>query len=246
MKQTFWYVAGSAALVLMALIGVSMLPLTRSAQAQTVATATPIRQVTVVGHGEVKVTPDTAIVSIGVETEGKTAKEALNANNTQAADIQKKLTDLKIEAKDIQTSGFNIYPTYNSTNNQQITGYRVNNTVTVKIRDLTKVSGLLDQVVQAGANSIYGISFTVDNPRTLLDQARTQAMQDAKARADLLAKAGSASVGEVLMITENVGSVPVPVMAMAREVAADSASNVPVQAGEQTVGIDVQVTYILK
>ena len=245
MKRTFWPMVGAAVLVVAALIGLSVLPLARSAQAQTTAT-TPLRQVTVVGHGEVKAAPDTALISIGVETEGKTAKEALNANNTQAADIQKKLTELKIDAKDIQTSGFNIYPTYNN-NNQQITGYRVSNIVTVKIRDLTKVSGLLDQVVHAGANRIYGISFTVDNPRALLDQARTQAMQDAKARADLLAKAGGASVGEVQIITENVGSVPVPIAAYARGAAAsDAASNVPVQAGEQTVGIDVQVTYTLK
>lgn len=245
MKNRFWPIVGATILVVAALIGLSIFPLARSAQAQTTG-ITPLRQVTVIGHGEVKVVPDTAIISIGVETAGKTAKEALNANNTQAADIQKKLTELKIDAKDIQTSGFNIYPTYNN-NDQQITGYRVSNTVTVKIRDLTKVSGLLDQVVQAGANSIYGISFTVDNPRALLDQARTQAMQDAKARADLLAKAGGASVGEVQIITENVGSVPVPIAAYARgALASDTDSSVPVQSGEQTVGIDVQVTYALK
>lgn len=245
MKRSIWYVVGAAFMVVALLIGISTLPLARSVQAQTTV-ATPVRQVTVVGHGEVKVSPDTAIISIGVETEGKTAKEALNANNTQAADIQKKLTELKIDAKDIQTSGFNVYPNY-GTDGRQITGYRVNNTVTVKIRDLTKVSGLLDQVVQAGANSIYGISFTVDNPRTILDQARTQAMQDAKARADLLAKAAGASVGDVQIITENVGSTPIPMVEYARQaVAADQANSVPVQAGEQTVGIDVQVTYALK
>jgi uncharacterized protein YggE len=243
MVRNVWKIVGLLTAVLLT-AGLALLAI-RPALAQQVPQGTLVRQVTVVGHGELQARPDTAIIQIGVESEAKTAKEALALNTQEATAVQKKLTDLGIDVKDIQTSGFNIYPTYN-TDGRQITGYHVSNMVTVKIRNLDKAGTLLDQVVQAGANSISGISFTVDNPRTLQDQAREAAMKDAKARADLLARAGGAVVGDVIVITENVGSaVPLPVMMNERAVAAQDAS-VPVQPGQLTIGLDVQVTYLLK
>jgi uncharacterized protein YggE len=245
-RRIVMLVASIGALIAIAAAALS-LPIARPAAAQQVTpTTSATRYVSVVGHGEVKGVPDTAIIQIGVESEAKSAREALTQNNADAAAVQKKLTDLKIDAKDIQTSGFSIFPVY-GTDGRQVTGYRVNNTVTVKIRKLDQAPTLLDQVVQAGANSIYGITFTVDNPRALQDQARTLAMQDAKARADLLAKAGGASVGEELIINENVGA-PVPIaLPMAAGRAADQgAGSVPIQTGEQTYTIDIQVTYALK
>jgi hypothetical protein len=203
-----------------------------------------MRQVTVVGHGEVKGRPDTATVQIGVETEAPVAKDALAKNTDQATALQAKLKELGVAEKDIQTSNFNIYPTY-GTDGRQITGYHVSNSVVVTIRDLAKAGTLLDQVVQAGANSISGISFSVDDPKALLNQARDQAMQDARTRADQLAKGGSAAVGDVLVITENIGSAPPVPLRMAAPEAADSKA-VPVQPGEQSFTIDVQVTFQLR
>lgn len=243
MTRRIWTAAGVLAII--ALIATAIGVATRPAYAQQTPLPTAGRYITVVGHAEINARPDTAIIQIGVDTEAKTAKEALDQNSKQSAAVQKKLTDLGIDAKDIQTSGFSIYPTY-GTDGRQLTGYRVVNSVTVKIRSLDKAGTLLDQVVQAGANSIAGMSFTIDNPRTFQDQAREQAMRDAKARADLLAKAGGATVGEVLIITENLGSaVPLPMVTSRSAIAQDSAS-VPVQPGEQTIAIDVQVTYALK
>ncbi len=244
MKRTITIIAGItlAAVAAIALAVVAAIP--ARAQQTPSPTATPSRMVTVVGQGEVKARPDTAIVQIGVSTEGKTAREALTQNNQETAAVQSKLTDLGIAARDIQTSGFSIYPVY-GTDGRQLTGYHVTNMVTVKIRSIDRAGTVLDQVVQAGANSVAGISFTVDSPRALEDQAREAAMRDAKARADVLARAGGASVGDVLVITENVGS-PVPVaMPVARAAAQDSGA-VPVQPGEQTITISVQVTYALK
>src|SRR5882724_4081145 len=91
-------------------------------------------QVSVVGHGEVKGTPDTATVQIGVETEATTAKDALAQNTTQTQAIQGQITKLGVDAKDIQTSNFSINPTY-SNDNRQVTGYHVSNMVSVKIRN---------------------------------------------------------------------------------------------------------------
>ncbi len=235
-----------ASLLLLAILaGIVGVLYARPATAQT-SGVTGMRQVTVVGHGEVKGKPDTATIQIGVETEAPEAKDALAQNTTQAEALQAKLKELGVAEADMQTSNFSIYPTY-GTDGRQVTGYHVSNSVIVKIRALDQAGTLLDQVVQAGANSINGITFSVEDPQALLGQAREQAIQDAKVRAEQLAKAGGATAGDVLVITENVGSQP-PVPMMYAAPAADMAANkaVPMQPGEQSFAIDVQVTFALR
>jgi uncharacterized protein len=236
----------AAGLLLLAILaGIVGLLYARPVAAQVGAGVPGMRQVTVVGHGEIKGAPDTATVQIGVEAEATTAKDALAQNSAQAQEVQKKLTELGVDAKDIQTSNFSINPTYGN-DGRQVTGYRVSNMVTVKISQLDQAGTLLDQVVQAGANSIYGISFSVENPEALLNQARKAAIENAKARATQLAGASGSAVGDVLVISENIGAQPIPMPMMAR--AEDAAANqaVPVQPGEQSFSVDVQVTFGLK
>lgn len=248
MQRKVWTLFGLVAML--ALVAAAAVAALTGAQPVAAQQTTPTpqtagRHITVVGHGEASARPDTAIVQIGVETQAATAREALAQNNTQAKALQDRLTSLGVAARDMQTTGFGIYPVYNN-DGRQVTGYRVTNSVTVKIRNLDQAGALLDQVVQAGANSIYGISFTVDNPQAQMNQAREAAVRDAKARADVLAKAGGATVGELLVISESIGVTPPPMPLAARaEVAQDSAS-VPLQAGEQIFSIDVQVTYALR
>jgi uncharacterized protein YggE len=234
----------AAVLLLAVLAGIVGVLYARPATAQSSAGVPGMRQVTVVGNGEVKGRPDTATVQIGVETEAPVAKDALAKNTEQAQALQAKLKALGVAEKDIQTSNFSIYPTY-GTDGRQIAGYHVANSVIVKIRDLSQAGTLLDQVVQAGANSINGVSFSVDDPQALLNQAREQAMQSAKTQADVLAKAGGAAVGDVLVISENVGSQPVPMPMMAAPQAAQDKA-VPMQPGEQSFTVQVQVTYSLR
>src|SRR6476620_8958247 len=125
----------AAVLLLAVLAGVVGLLYARPVTAQTSAGVPGMRQVTVVGHGEIKGAPDAATVQIGVETEAGTAKDALAQNSAQAQAIQEKLTKLGVDAKDIQTRNFSISPTYGS-DGRQLTGYHVSNMVTVKIRQL--------------------------------------------------------------------------------------------------------------
>lgn len=230
------------ALLLAVLVGIVALFYTRPSVAQSNTGVPGMRQVSVLGHGEVKARPDTATVQIGVEIEAANAKEALAQNNTRAQALMKQLAELGVAEKDIQTSNFSIYPTY-GTDGRQVTGYRVSNIVTVKIRQLDQAGDLLDRVVQVGANSIYGLAFSVDDPAQLLEQARQQAVADAKARAGQLASAGGASVGELLVISENVAGPPIALPMMDR--AAEQAPGVPVQAGEQSFSVDVQATFAL-
>ncbi len=234
----------ASALLLLALAGIGALLFTRPAAAQSNSGVPGMRQVSVLGHGEVKARPDTATIQIGIDTEAANAKDALAQNNTQAQALQQKLAELKIDTKDIQTSNFSISPTYGN-DGRQVTGYRVSNIVTVTIRNLDSAGTLLDQVVQAGANNIYGISFSVADTQKLMEQARQAAMADAKARATQLATAGGAAVGDVLIISENVSAPPVP-MPMLDRAAAQGAPSVPVQAGEQSISIDVQATFALR
>ena len=203
-----------------------------------------MRQVTVVGSGEAHVAPDMATVQLGVENNAPTAQEALAQNTAQAQAILDQLKQLGVAAKDLQTSGFTIYPTY-SNDNRTVTGYTVSNMVSVMIRDLSKAGTLLDQVVSAGANRVYGISFGLSDPKAAQAQARDAALAEASAKATQLAKGTGATVGSVLVITENIGAVtPLPAMLAGR---ADMAgAPVPVQPGEQTVTAQVQVTFELR
>lgn len=206
-------------------------------------TAAP-RQITVVGEADVQARPDTATVNIGVETDARNAQQALAENNEQTTAIINRIKEMGIESKDVQTSNFSIYPRYNN-DGSQITGYQVNNTVNVTIRNLDQTGDLLDQVVQLGANNIYGISFHVDDPSALLDQAREQAILNAKTRATAMARSAGAEIGDVLVITDQVGSMP-PVVPMLERAEMDAVASVPVEAGEQTFTMHVQVTFALR
>jgi hypothetical protein len=213
------------------------------AQAQTTG-VTGMRQITVIGQGEVQGKPDTANVQIGVETSAPTTNAALSQNNMQVTTIISRLMELGIAEADIQTSNFNIHPAYDD-NGREITGYNVSNNVSVTIRNLEQAGTLLDEVVQVGANRIYGINFSVADPSMLLEQARIQAIANARSRAEAMAQANGLSVGEVLIISENIGSAPPMPMGRGGMPAAEQAASVPVQAGEQVFNASVQVTFAL-
>ncbi|NOT70482.1 MAG: SIMPL domain-containing protein, partial [Hyphomicrobium sp.] len=163
---------------------------------------------------------------------------------------EKVITELQtqgVEPKDIQTTQFNIEPVYVYPKEGQppvVTGYRVNNMVSVRVRDLDKLGGVLDQLVTAGANQMHGISFGVSKAETLKDEARKEAMGNALRRAKLLAAAGGAEVGDVVQISEEVGYAgPRPVVFAKRAAMAEAA---PVERGEQELETRVTVTWKLK
>jgi uncharacterized protein len=235
--------AGGFILAVLALVVVLVTLLGRPAQAQVAPSGTP-RQVTVVGSGEVRGRPDTATVQIGVESNAATTQAALDQNNTQVQAVIDSIKALGVAEEDIQTRNFNIYPRYDS-DSRQVTGYTVSNAVVVTIRNLDDAGTLLDQVVSEGANRIYGISFSVDDPSELIAQARDEAVADARRKAEQLAQGSNATIGDVLVITENVGSPP-PMPMLGREVMTQAADAVPIEAGEQSFSARVQVTYELR
>lgn len=241
------FLGALAGVILIALVaGITSLVMGSPVQAQS-AGVTNMRQVTVVGTGEISGTPDTARVEIGVEVTAATTSEAISQNNAQVAAVINKLKELGIADADIQTSNFNMYANYDE-NGREIVGYNVSNMVSVTIRNLEQAGTLLDQVVQVGANRIYGVTFSVDDPTALIAQSRDRAIENARAKAEQMAQLSGASLGEVLVITENLGSEPIP-MPYGKGggmPAAEQAASVPVQAGEQSFMANVQVTYELR
>ena len=224
--------------VLAAAIGASVL-LAAPALAQTAPPA-----ITVSGEASVSVAPDLAQVEAGVTSDGKTAREASETNNAAMGKLLLALKAAGIDAKDIQTSRLSLQPQAapnRSTN--AIVGYRATNQVTVRLHDVTKVASTIDLLVGAGANDIGGINFMVSQASKLLDDAREQAVADARRKAEIYAKAAGVTLGAPLSISEE-GS-PGPVFRGKMMSAAPMAAT-PIAQGEQTLSVTVGVSWAIK
>jgi uncharacterized protein YggE len=211
----------------------------------------PLRTIVVSGIGEVQASPDTARINAGVVTEAEDAKTALSANTAAMSTLFKALKSMGIAPNDMQTSNFSIAPRYAPYNRQQpvkekrIIGYRVSNSVAVRVRDLSSLGQMLDSLAGAGANKINGITFYVDKADSLMDDARRKAVADARQKAELYAAEAGVKLKRVLNIREG-GARPGPRPVFRTMAAPDRAASVPVATGEQTIRASVSVTYGLK
>jgi uncharacterized protein YggE len=207
------------------------------------------RVISLSGHGEVRQAPDTAYVITGVLSQGVTAGDALAANTTAMNTLFAALKEGGIEDKDVQTSNFMVQPRYNFQENKapELVGYDVSNTVTVKIRKLGDLGLLLDKLVQAGSNQINGIGFQISEPTAAFDEARKLATADATRKAKIYAEAMGVSLGPVMSISEGANNQPPMPMARGKVMMADAAAApVPVAAGEQSLSIDVNITWEIR
>ena len=202
-------------------------------------------QIYVSGTATIKATPDIATIQIGVQTFHKDVEEAVAKNNEDAEDIIAALRREGVAEKDIQTSRFNIYPQRDYVNNRpdRIIGFQVDNTVSATVRDLDTIGQVLQAAIDAGANNINGLNFSVDDPIPLRDEARAEAIKDARRRADVMAEAAGIQVGKVISITET--SYPGPVIARESYDKAAFAEDVPIQPGELELTLQVQVVFAI-
>lgn len=199
--------------------------------------------------GEVSAAPDMATVSFGVVTQGKTASDAMKANNVRMNAVMASLKAAGIAAKDIKTSNLNLNPQYVYKENlpPQLTGYEARNQVTVRVNDLSQTGPVIDAVIKAGVNQIDQIGFGLKNDDAVLDQARQQAVATLQQRAQLYATAAGLKVKRILAIEEgspNIVRPPMP-MAFAR---ADKmmAESTPVSGGELQESVTVSATFELQ
>lgn len=220
--------------------------------AQAAETA-PLRTVSVTGNGQVFLVPDVAYVYIGVHSQSENVTEALSQNTEQGKAVSDALKKLGVEAKDIQTTSFNIYPQQQyEPNSGKVTStiYMIDNTVYVTVRDLEKLGELLDAVVRSGANSINGINFDVVDKETAMSEARGLAISNARKQAEELAKASGVTLGDVQMITtSSAGTAFTPkesYYGMGGGGGMAASAPVPVSQGQLVLTVDVALMYLIK
>lgn len=238
-----WFLILFVIVSIMSLSACSSLP---GAQPATSDKYTNEHTLSVAGNGKVYLTPDVAYVYIGVQSNAESVGDALTANNEKAQAISKTLQDLGVQAKDIQTSSFNIYPIQQSDPEGKLlpVTYNVDNTVYVTVRDLTILGKLLDAVVRSGANSINSINFDVTDREKALSEARRLAVEDARKQADEVAAAAGVKITGVVNLSVNVSGGPIA-RYDAKAVGAGNAmaAQVPISAGQLMISVDVSVLY---
>lgn len=211
----------------------------------------PLQVITVVGQGMVTIEPDIARLSLGVETSAESVSLAVADNEAKMALILAALEDLGIESKDIQTTNYSVQldrypeamPRAEAGNEQPPAQFRVSNMVNVTIRDLDGIGDVLDAVIEAGANNIWGVSFGLDDNTTAQDEARADAITNALKRAEALAELNGVALGPVMSVSEVLGGGVSPMMAVTVERAAAGGGSI--NPGELQVTYQVQVTYFI-
>lgn len=213
---------------------------------QTAAAETPRPSISVTGEASISVPPDTVEIDAGLTTEAKNARDAMEANNVSMGKVLLALKGAGVAEKDFQTSRLSLTPQMAqrapNSQAQQITGYVARNRVAIRLRDVTKVASIIDTLVSAGVNDMGGISFSVSNASKLLDDARAEAVSDAKRKAEIYAKAANVTLGSAISISEE-GGAPAPVY---RSKFAAAPASAPIAQGEETLRIAVSVTYEIK
>lgn len=231
-------------------LGAAAIP--QSALAQAVATV-PLLQGTrldISATGEVSRVPDVAIISAGVVTRAPTASAAIEQNAARMERVRAALKRAGIEDRDIQTSSINLNPEYNYANNQppRLTGYQASNMVSIRFRDIKNSGKILDALVAEGSNQINGPSLTIDKPEAALDEARTKAIANGRARAELYARTLGMRVVKLLSVSEGGGyniPPPMPMVGYARaEMAQDASSKI--DPGEQKLQVSVSMSFELQ
>jgi uncharacterized protein YggE len=204
------------------------------------------------GEGKVPAAPDIATLSLGIQSQELTVAEAMSKASVAMDAVMKALKDAGIADKDIQTQYFSIQQVTKWDNDKQeavVTGYMVTNTVTAKIRDISKAGSVIDAVAGAGGDltRINNIGFDINDPSAYLEQARTLAVQNAKAKAQKLAEVAGVKLGNPTYINETTYT-PGPIYRTDVKAETASGASVPTQisVGEQDVTVNVQIAYTIQ
>jgi len=251
MNKKKWLAVGALVLTI-TLVGLC------SCQAATTSTAgtnsSQQQGIWVNGQGKVSVTPDVASLRLGIEAEEATVAEA----QEQAAEAMDKimiaLTEKGVAESDIKTQYFNIYRVTKwdrDTEEEIVTGYRVTNMVTAKVRDIDTIGAVIDAVAVAGEDltRVDSISFSVDDPSEYYAEARAEAMAEAKEKAEQLAELADVTLGKPIYISE--GGIPTPIydryagIAFEEAMGASSAIETPISPGEIEISLSVQVVFAI-
>lgn len=205
----------------------------------------PQRTMSIQGEGKVTVKPDVAVTTMGVISEGATVADAQAKNTEVMNKLIGKLKTLKIDAKDMQTTNYNIYPQYNYTEKEgrKLTGYEVSQSVTIKIRDLANANTVLALAGEVGANSVSGLQFTVDDPEQFKTQARDAALAQVAKKVAVLGESLGVRFTQVVSYDES-GGEPLPLRTFGLEAAMGGPP--VVESGSNEVIVRVNVTFEIR
>jgi uncharacterized protein YggE len=203
--------------------------------------------VTVSGTGRVELTPDRATFSVGAQTSAPAVAAAVQENNARVAAIVAALKRLGATDRQIRTTQVSIYPQQEVGNGRtpKVVGYQVSNSVTVTLEDPATAGKFLQAAVDAGANSVSGLSFTVSDPARGRDAALQAAYAEARAKAEVLARAAGRSLGRAITIAEGGGGRP-PIPYAFEAKAMSRSADVPIEVGTEEVGFTVSVVFELR
>ncbi len=249
--KNIWFVSIMVAMVIavVGLTGCSSDEATISEGAIVVDTSSQQSGIWVNGEGKVMAAPDLAEIYLGVEVEADTVNDAQSQAAESMDSVMMALDEAGIDEKNIQTSSFSIYPIRDwdgKDDEYVLIGYRVSNTVNVKIRDLDKVGDVIDLVAVAGGDftRIDGVNFSVEDPTPFKNVARDAAFAQAKVKAEQLASLSGMNLGKATYVSESSNYASPIRMSMDSFAVSDEAGmSTPISPGEQEVRVDLQVAF---
>jgi uncharacterized protein YggE len=212
----------------------------------------PVDTVSVTGTARIMTTPDRFSFNVSVQTISPAVEEAVDENNRKVAAVIAALKNAGAKPEEIQTSNFSIFPQQDYSQQQQgklprLLGYQVSNSITVTKREIASAGKLLQAAISAGVNQSSGLSFSVADPARRRDEGLRAAFADARDKATLLAQAAGRTLGPAMAITEGGASNPQPRPMMAgRVMAAQVASEVPVESGSEELAFTVSVVFAMR
>ena len=249
-KSRLWIALLAVTLLPLSIVACTAVPKGAMAEAQGISPSTSEavqRIITVVGVGQVSLAPDIGQINVGVEARAPTVSETKAEIDRQMAAIVETLRALGVADKDMQTSQYSIHyerePVVRESPGASTGAYRVSSMLRLTVRDVEQVGTVLDAAVEAGANQVYGVQFTVSDDDKWQSEAREAAMADARSRAEELARLAGVTLGQVISVSEVIGGSPIPVYRAAAELAYGGGGIAP---GELELSAQVQVTYAIQ
>jgi uncharacterized protein len=210
-------------------------------------TTTKTDTFTVTGEGKASIAPDIAVINAGAQAQGATVKAAQDQLNKTINAISAAIKSTGVDNRDIQTSNYNINPTYDfSAGKQRITGYQASSNLTIKVRAVDRANAVIDAATAAGATNVGGINFDIDDKTKAQNEARQKAVADAKSKAENAARIAGFSLGKIINYSENFGNEPRPVPMMAKADMAGAGVPTQVEPGTSEIIVNVSLSYELR
>src|SRR5882672_574067 len=221
----------------------TMRPLAESGSGENQIASRDLTKVSVTGDSIVSAQPDTAILTVSVVTQARSALEAQQQNANKSDAVVRALKNAAGPGAEVKTSGYSIQPqrVYKENQPPTIVGYEARNSVTVVISDLTRVGAVIDATAQAGANDVAGISFTLRKDRPARDQALAEATREAVSKAQVIATALGGRVVRIVEVQEEGVSRPVPIYQGAMQMMKTNAAPTPIEVGTLDITSRVQL-----